>query len=232
MKLEDSITKNEFDDMLKEGCILQSSGTTGVPKNIFQNPYKLRHANAVARKIQGIDSDSKILTVCTLRHAGGLLAQTLPGYEVGAEIEVEKFNPFSWVRKIQNFSHSHLTPDMARAIMKTKSFNSLNLQDKIIMCGSDRVHSSIIKEFINKGAIFIVNWGMTEVGPVAINKTFVPGMEVRTTETIMGNAAQCETKIVNDELYVKGDICVYDDWFATGDLVQNKEGMFYYVGRK
>ena len=93
MKLENVITKNEFDDMLKEGCVLQSSGTTG-EKQLFQTPEKLKAANSVARKVQGIDKSSKILTVCTLKHAGGLLAQTLPGYEVGSEIEVEQFNPF------------------------------------------------------------------------------------------------------------------------------------------
>ncbi|MBG10967.1 MAG: hypothetical protein CMD92_07355 [Gammaproteobacteria bacterium] len=232
MKLEDSITKNEFDDMIMEGCILQSSGSTGTPKNIFQPPEKLRYANSIARQVQGITKDSKILTVCTLRHAGGLLAQTLPGYEVNAEIEVEKFNAFSWVRKIKDFTHSHLTPDMARAIMKTKSFDSLNLEDKIIMCGSDRVQSGIIQNFIDRGAIFIVNWGMTEVGPVAINRTFEPGMKVQTTETIMGNETHCDTKIVAGELYVKGDICVYDDWFATGDIVAKEDGHYYYMGRK
>ena len=58
--------------------------------------------------------------------------------------------------------------------MKTKSFNKLKLDDKIIMCGSDRVQSGIIQNFIDRGAIFIVNWGMTEVGPVAINRNFVP----------------------------------------------------------
>ena len=222
----------KLENIIKEGCVLQSSGTTGEPKSIFQPPNKLKLANEVAREVQKIDSKSKILTVCTLKHAGGLLAQTLPGYEVDAEIEIEQFNPFLWVRKIKYFTHSHLTPDMARAIMKTKSFKDLNLEGKIIACGSDRVHSSIIQSFIDKGSTFIVNWGMTEVGPVAINKTFVPDMEVETTETIMGNMAYCDTKIVDGELYVKGDICVYDDWFATGDIVRKEDNDFYYIGRK
>ena len=73
---------------------------------------------------------------------------------------------------------------------------------------------------------------MTEVGPIAINKTFVPGMHVETTETIMGNMCYCDTKIVEDELYVKGDICIYDDWYATGDIVKKQGNDFYYVGRK
>ena len=118
--------------------------------------------------------------------------------------------------------------------MKTKSFKNLNLEDKIITCGSDRVQSRIIQNFIDRGCTFIVNWGMTEVGPIAINKTFVPDMEVQTTETIMGNMAYCDTKIVDNELHVKGDICIFEDWFATGDkayLDRTSFPILYYKGR-
>lgn len=224
--------KNNFQSILDNGIFLNSTGTTGKPKTLFQSPSKLKSANQIAREVQKIDTQSKILTVCTLRHAGGLLAQTLPGFEVGCDVDVEQFNAYSWVRKIKDYSHSHLTPDMARAIIKTKSFKNLNLEGKIIVCGSDRVQSGIVQNFIDRGCTFIVNWGMTEVGPIAINKTFVPDMEVQTTETIMGNMAYCDTKIVDGELHVKGDICIFDDWFATGDIVQKEGEDFYYMGRK
>ena len=48
----------------------------------------------------------------------------------------------------------------------------------------------------------------------------------------MGDIAHCETKIVRHELYVKGDICVYDDWFATGDIVKLEQGNYWSYGRK
>ena len=38
-------------------------------------------------------------------------------------------------------------------------------------------------------------------------------MRVHTTETIMGNNTECDTKIMG-EFTRKGDICIYDDWFA------------------
>jgi acyl-CoA synthetase (AMP-forming)/AMP-acid ligase II len=218
--------------IIREGIVLRSSGTTGVPKHIFQPSEKIQAANAVARQVQKITSDSRVYTVCTLTHAGGLLTQTLPAIEVDAAVDFEVFNAFSWVRKIPNYTHSHLTPDMARAVMKTKGFSDIDLRGITIMCGSDRVHSSIIQSFIDRGATFIVNWGMTEVGPVAINKTFYPGDTVKTTETIMGDSVHCDTKIINNELFVRGDICVYDDWFATGDLVSQVDEMYYYMGRK
>ena len=33
----------------------------------------------------------------------------------------------------------------------------------------------MIEESLAQGAVFTVNWGMTEVGPCAINRTFYPG---------------------------------------------------------
>ena len=217
--------------IIKTGTALSTSGTTGTPKRIFQPPHKLAASNSVARQVQAITSNSRVLTVCTLKHAGGLLAQTLPAVEVGADVDVQKFNPYSWVRQITDYTHSHLTPDMARAVMKTRGFNTVNLSGITVMCGSDRVHSNIITSFIDRGATFITNWGMTEVGPVAINQTFNPGDTIKTTETIMGNCAYCDVKIENYQLYVRGDICVYDDWFATGDLVTYNNGVYYYLGR-
>ena len=217
--------------IINTGTALPTSGTTGAPKRIFQPPHKLRAANSVARQVQRITSNSRILTVCTLTHAGGLLAQTLPAVEVGADVDVQKFNPYSWVRQITDYTHSHLTPDMARAVMKTRGFNTVNLSGITVMCGSDRVHSSIIQSFIDRGATFITNWGMTEVGPVAINQTFNPGDTINTTETIMGNQVHCDVKIEDNQLFVRGDICVYDDWFATGDIVTYNNGVYYYLGR-
>ena len=114
MELKETLKKT-----LTEGCFLQTSGTTGEPKPIWQSVEKLQAANSVARECQLMDINSRILTVCTLKHAGGLLAQTLPAYEIGAHIEVQPFNAFAWVRQIGDYTHSHLTPDMARAIMKS-----------------------------------------------------------------------------------------------------------------
>lgn len=222
----------ELKSILKNGTSVSSSGTTGPAKQIYQSPEKIKHCNLIARDVQKITKDSKIYTVCKLDHAGGLLAQTLPAIEIDAEVHIEPFNPFRWVSNIKHFTHSHLTPNMARAVMATKTFIKLDLTGITIMCGSDRVHSSIIKAFIEQGATFIANWGMSEVGPVAINKTFNKGDVVNHTESIMGDTTYCETKIVDGELYVKGNICVYDDWFATGDIVKFDKGSYWYYGRK
>lgn len=222
----------ELKNILKNGCWLNTSGTSyGTPKRIFQPVDKLLAANSVARIVNDINNKSRILTVCTLKHAGGLLAQTLPAYEIGAHIDCYSFNAYRWVRDIEDYTHSHLTPDMARAVMKTKKFKDLNLSGITIMCGSDRVSNDIINAFTEKGANFIVNWGMTEVGPCAINKRFSSGDIADSDETLMGDKIYCETNIIDSVLYVKGDIVVSDGWFRTGDIVSKVNDTYYYQGR-
>jgi acyl-CoA synthetase (AMP-forming)/AMP-acid ligase II len=221
--------------IINDGCTINTSGTTGTPKAVYQSPDKIRYANQAAVRCQNIDSNSRIYTVCTLDHAGGLFAQTLPAVSVDAHVDIEQFNPYVWVRKVQEeVTHTHLTPNMARAIMATKTFqNGFDLTGLTVMCGSDRIHSSILEAFIEKGATFIANWGMSECGPVAINKTFNKGDLVdKYHESIMGDTIYCDTKIINNELHVKGNICVNNDWFATGDLVEYKDGIYWFLGRK
>jgi len=77
------------------------------------------------------------------------------------------------------------------------------------------------------------NWGMTEVGPCAINRVFRPNTDIALLDyPYLGNRYYCDYRIVNNVLQVKGDIVYVDDWFITGDLVtQDNDGLWYH-GRK
>lgn len=232
--------KDTLKTILENGITINSSGTTGTPKSIFQSPAKLEAANHAAINSQEITTNSRIYTVCRMQHAGGLLAQTLPAYSIGAAIDVEPFNAYTWVRKICNYTHSHLTPAQASAIMSTKGFADIDLSTVWITCGSDPVSWDIIEAYVARGATFMANWGMTEIGPTAINATYRSIDEVQESKrrqakgTILGNTYYCDYKIINNELHVKGDISVYGNtWFATGDIVsKNPLGELFYVGRK
>jgi len=226
--------------ILNNGIELQSSGTTGTPKKIFQTPKKLQAGNRSAIDSQQLTKNSRVYTVCKMSHAGGLLAQTLPAYSIGADVVIEDFNAYRWVKEIHKYTHTHLTPNHCRAIMGTKDFWKCDLTGAWITCGSDPVEWSVIESFVNRGCTFMINWGMTEIGPCAINTVF-PNIETVQTykeyqidgSTLLGDRTYCDWKIENSELYVKGNICVYEDWFATGDLIAtNYPGDLYYVGRK
>ena len=231
--------RNSLALILKNGIELSSSGTTGSPKKIYQSPSKLKNSNKVARECQKISSKSKIYTVCKMQHAGGLLAQTLPAFEVGADIDIEEFNAYKFCKKITNYTHTHLTPNHAKAIRLTKSFKNIDLNGIWVTCGSEPVEWDLIIDFVKKGCNFMVNWGMTEIGPCAINTVFknlesvLDYKERSINGTLIGDKTYCDTKIRNNKLYVKGSISVFNDkWFDTKDIVAlNKNNEFYIQGR-
>jgi acyl-CoA synthetase (AMP-forming)/AMP-acid ligase II len=224
-----------FKNILTQGITISSSGTSGNPKQYFQSPEKIKRANEVAITAQKISKTSKIYTCCKVTHAGGLLAQTLPAVSIGAEVDVEPFSAYQFVKKIVNYTHSHITPLHARAIMMTKGFQTLDLSGVWITCGADPVHPDIIEAFLSKGCTFMVNWGMSEVGPIAINKVFTSVdqiQEIRKDKAaVLGDTFYCDWGIVDGELVVKGDICIYDGWYNTKDSVYLDDGVVYYTGR-
>ena len=75
---------------------------------------------------------------------------------------------------------------------------------------------------------------MSEIGPMTINKVFYNSdqiQEVKRQETILGDTYYCDWKIENDILFVKGDTCIYNDWYNTKDLVYLNKDKMYYNGR-
>jgi hypothetical protein len=228
----------DFQKILEEGITIHSSGSSGPSKPFFQSPAKIKAANKVAREVQGITENSKIYTIMKTNHAGGLFVQSLPGYEVGAQVDVDLFNAFTFVSKIKNYTHTVISPLHGKLIMKTKSFENLDLSGITVTCGSEPVTWDIIEAFVPKGCRFIADWGMSEIGPVAINHTFDSIDEVYRVKsicpenaTILGSKKYCEYKIENEELAVKGDICIFNDWYYTKDKVVEIDGILFYTGR-
>lgn len=221
--------------ILTDGITIQSSGTSGEPKSYFQNPKKLQAANQVALEAQNINSSSRIYTCCKTTHAGGLLAQTLPALSINAHVDIVNFSAYDFVKKIGNYTHTHITPLHARAIMLTKGFKDLNLKGIWITIGADPVPWDVVEEFVARGATVMTNWGMSEIGPITINHVFNTLDEValfkNNNASILGTRFYCDWKIENDELIVKGDISIYDDWYPTKDKVFVKDGVMYYTGR-
>ena len=248
----------------KAGVTVLSSGTTGQPKEIFRSKENLEYCNYISNEVQKINKNSRIYTVCDMRHAGGMLAQTLPAIAIGAFVEIETFNAYTWCKKIRNFTHSHITPGQAIAIMLTKNSQLLDLSNDWITCGSSQITYPIIKWFLERRAHFLANWGMSEVGPIAINRLFSKRNDLETLKndlleigysyknsqddnykklskktlkydplipTIIGNKQYCEVKIIENQLHVKGLICVKKGWFNTNDLCVTNNGSLFYLGR-
>ena len=219
----------DFKKILKEGCTISSSGTTGLPKNIYRSPDNLKECNSVAIESQKITANSKIYTCTRMTHAGGLLLQSLPAYTLGCDITIEKFNAYSFLKRFKGHTHTFLAPAMCEALLSTKSFKTADLTDKFVTMGSDPIPKHHIQAFIDRGATVFANWGMSEIGPWTINKIYNPGDIVE--DNVIGDTFWCDYKIKNNQLYVKGPICIYDGWFATKDIVMLKDSKLYFVSR-
>ena len=226
--------------ILTKGVEISSSGTTGKPKMVLRTPDNLRACIVVAIDAQQLTKRSKVLTVTRMTHAGGLLTQTLPAYSLGAEFKVQQFNAFTFLKDFKEYTHTFLAPAQMTALMNTKGFLNCDLTGKRILGGSDPVTWEMIEAFVSKGAIVQPNWGMSEIGPITINIEFdsmekVKHVKERCFEqyTILGDTYYCDWKIINHELHVKGPTSIYDDWFATGDIVAlDMSKRMYYKGRK
>tara|TARA_B110000977_G_scaffold18044_1_gene21809 strand:- start:227 stop:925 length:699 start_codon:yes stop_codon:yes gene_type:complete len=230
----------DYKNILNDGIEISSSGTTGPAKMVFRTPSNLRACIDVAIDAQHLTRSSKVLTVTRMTHAGGLLTQTLPAYSIGAEFKVQQFNAFSFLKDFKDYTHTFLAPAQMTALMNTKGFKDCDLTGKRILGGSDSVTWEMIESFVSKGAIVQPNWGMSEIGPIVINIEFdsmdkVQYVKERTPDeyTIMGDTYYCDWKIIDHELYVKGPTSIYNDWYATGDIVALDMGKrMYYLGRK
>lgn len=228
----------DFKSILDNGITISSSGTSGKPVEYFQPPQKLKAANEVALSSQEISKSSRIYTCCKTTHAAGLLAQTLPALSIGAHVDVEAFNAYAFVRKIRDYTHTHITPLHAMMLQRTHSFEDLDLTSVWVTCGGEPVGWDIITSFVERGAVFMTNWGMSEIGPTAINHVFrtideVNHLRAKAPEnaTLIGSNAWCDTQVRDGELFVKGEICIFDDWYGTRDKVIQHGGMLYYTGR-
>lgn len=156
--------------------------------------------------------------------------QTIPALLIGAKIEIEPFNAWTFLEKFKKHTHTFLAPRMVEALIKTKGFKSVDLSGKFIALGSDAIPAHHVNELTAKGATVLSNWGMSEIGPCVINKLYQPG-EVEEQNNVLGDHWECKVKIIDGVLWVKSTMAIYDYWFSTNDLVREKKGILYYEGR-
>lgn len=223
------ISYNEF------GIMLASSGSSGTRKFIWLSGRMMLANAQVAIESQKLTNNDRILTVCSLNHTGGINAQTIAGLIVGAHVFVEPFNAFNFFRLIaqHNITISHLVPIMIDTLAKLNNYCSVPSL-RLIVAGSDCVYQHHVKFWIDRRIDFMINYGLTEAGPVIINHVFTDDdYEIFNTGVPLGTLTWCETKIVDGELLLRGNnVSSNEEWLATGDCVYLHNKWFMYQGRK
>jgi acyl-coenzyme A synthetase/AMP-(fatty) acid ligase len=219
------------------GIMLFSSGSSsGNRKCIFMSDRMIMSNAKNATKCQSLTFADTILTVCSLNHTGGLSAQTIAGLLTGSHIIVEQFNAFNFLRLIaqHNVTVTHLIPVMINALIKVNSDTRMPSL-RLVMAGSDCVNKEHVEYWLSKGVPFIVNYGMTEAGPIIINHKFSPGddLTIFSQGVPLGTTAWCQVAVSDGILKLKGSpLIVNNVWFDTGDCVEQYNEWFLYKGRR
>jgi acyl-coenzyme A synthetase/AMP-(fatty) acid ligase len=154
--------------------LFSSGSSSGARKQLFMSERMIMANAKNAVECQQITDRDRILTVCSLNHTGGLSAQTIAGLLCGAYNLIEQFNAFNFFKLLQqhNITVTHLIPVHIDALIKVNSELVIpNL--RLTVAGSDCVHKHHVEFWINRGVNFIMNYGMTESGPIIINTRII-----------------------------------------------------------
>ena len=221
---------------IRDGRITYSTGSTGTPKKIWHSELKLNLACEVYKRTHNLNSRSSILNFLTTDHIGGLM-MNLAGEYVGCKVTQTKLNPFSYLDKLRDYSHTMLTDSTITALRKVKQFDDYDFTDKFLHVGTEPHTMENIIALVERGATVFCNWGMTEIGPVCVNTTFEPYDVDRVKRyfepgALLGDNFEIEWKIDDGELVVRSEVSIYKDWYYTGDNVKYENDTLYFIGRR
>lgn len=223
-------TSNKFE------LIMYSSGTLS---NI-QNPIKITEQHIITNAQNAIESqfiteNDTILTVCSLNHTGGLNAQTIPAILQGCHVIIEPFDVRTFFASAKKYkiTITHLIPKMAKVLMRLKS--TIDHKFKVVTCGSDCVDRNMVEFFLSYTDKFIINYGLTQAGPIIINHKFDSSsdLSIFNKGVVLGSQIWCDYKICDNELLLKGkNISTEQVWLSTDDCIDIVDNFFIYKGRK
>jgi fatty-acyl-CoA synthase len=227
--------------------LVYTSGTTGVPKGAMHTAAGMQ-ANALAAvAAQGLNSQSRVLSVLPLFHVGGLCIQTLPALAVGAKVLLHpRFEPEAWFDAVANWrpTTTLLVPAVMRALIEHPRWATSDLTSlQFVNSGSQIVPRALIEAFHARGIPVAQVYGATETGPVSI--------VLRPDEAMahVGHAGRpalgVQVRLAADgEILLKGANLMRgyhreatpgfdaEGWFHTGDLaLQHADGCYEVVGR-
>lgn len=215
------------------GIILFSSGSTGPRKPIWLPAGMILENARCAILSQKLHSSDRILTVSSLNHTGGINVQTIPGLLMGAEVTCKSFNAFTFFKDLEGYTVTHLVPVMIDALMNVKT-KVVPKSVRLVVAGSDCVSEEHVKFWQSKKTDFMINYGLTEAGPVICNHIFTPteSLEIFNYGVPLGDTFWSEYKIHDSELFLKGKNINSESWISTGDCVQQQDRWLIYAGRK
>jgi fatty-acyl-CoA synthase len=227
--------------------LVYTSGTTGQPKGAMHTAAGLQ-ANAVAAiAAQGLDAQSRVLSVLPLFHVGGLCIQTLPALAAGGRVNLQpRFDADAWFNAVRDWQPTTtlLVPAVMQALLEHPRWADADLRSlRFVNSGSQIVPRSLIEAFHARGIPVAQVYGATETGPVsvvlrpdeAMAHVGMAGRPAMGVNLRLGADGEILLKAPNVMRgYHRSTEPSFDasGWFHTGDLaVVHAGGMLEVVGR-
>lgn len=214
-----------------------TSGTTGVPKLVVHSVEQMNQFAIMSTNNMGWDSETKFLNYIPAATSGFWHIVLPPALTHNATIVLGARDNL-----IENFNEDVNLVILVPALLDMIRINNINLdfsKFKRICCGASQVLKRHAETAFNLGAKeFNHMYGATEIGsPILHRATTHVDEYVEYLE--MEDTVATQFKIVDDELYVKGQsLCVNykefsheDEWFKTNDLWEQQGNLIKFAGR-
>jgi len=245
LSLDKFIEAPEIDKELP-AAIMFTGGTTGIPKGALLSHKALMQGAFNGIFATGSAFEQRYYALIPFTHIFGLVRSFLTALYTGSQVYLCEnmkniFNDFPKAKP----TIMALVPALANmiyGIIISKGIEAIGGNLKVIICGGANVTPDLIKRFYAIGIDVLPGYGLTETANLVSGN----GYSIEYPESV-GMPYFCqELKLVNGELWVKGDnvmIEYYNDkeetakvmedgWFKTGDLVRiDEDGLLYIVGR-